>query len=201
MKWLTCEAISHRSWPLCSVPSAAWSKSGALCKGSPTPTRSQYTSEPKILEHIQVCFTTPTEMFWNIWRKLASLHRWGFLWSACGGSLWRLPRCCSFPARQSPAPPPCPGQSGHSPSPGALFPQYPPPAGRQSGRNITERHKNEAPSTVQQLCREKISVLTVVLPIDVITSVEQQEAQNTYSHLIWGMLQSPSYERITSGGQ
>lgn len=137
IKWLTCEVISHRSWPLCSVPSAAWSKSPALCKGSPTPTLSQCTSEPKH-ENTFKYVSTPSNMFWKKWRKkIASLRRWGFLWSVSGGSLWRLPHCCNFPAGQSPAPRPCPGRLRRSPSPGALFLQHPPPVGRERRRKET----------------------------------------------------------------
>lgn len=78
-----------------------------------------------------ICFGKSEE------KKIASLRRWGFLWSVSGGSLWRLPHCCNFPAGQSPAPRPCPGRLRRSPSPGALFLQHPPPVGRERRRKET----------------------------------------------------------------
>lgn len=127
---LTCVEISHRSWPLGSAPSAVWSKSPALCKGSLTPAQSQCMSEPKHENNTFKLPHTNCACFAKIiWRKLASLHRRGFPWSAGGGSLWTPPHCCGSPARQSPAPQLCPGPSVRSPSPAALSPQYPLPAG------------------------------------------------------------------------
>lgn len=122
--------------------------------------RHQHWANIRLCQNIRTHSSMFHHTSWNVlehavWRKLALLHRWGFLWSVSVGSLWKLPHCCSFPARQSPAPRPCPGQSGHSPSPGALFLQHPPPAGweRRSYREVHEG--NEAPDTVQQYCRER----------------------------------------------
>lgn len=132
VKQLTCAVISHRSWPLGSAPSAVWSKSPALCKGSLTPAQSQCMSEPKHENNtFKLPYTNCACFAKIIWRELASLHRWDFPWSGGGGSLWKLPRCCGSPARQSPARPPCPGPSVRSPSPGALSPQYPLPGERK----------------------------------------------------------------------
>lgn len=134
---LTCEARSHRSWFLCNAPSAVWSKSPALCMGSPTPGLSQYRSETS--EHCQTRFITHklkhTAKQW--WKKVAVLHRSGSLPSVCGGSLRKLPHCCGFPGGESPARRPCLGPSGCFPLPAAPSLQCPPPAGgKTSNRKL-----------------------------------------------------------------
>lgn len=145
VKKLTCEAISHKSWSLCNAPSAVWSKSPALCTGSPSPASSQCLSEPKYYDTFKYAESHQLSQAVTLsWKKVASLHRWGFLWSVSGGSLWRRPHYWGSPAGQSPAPRPCPGLSGHSPSPDVLFLQNLPP------------EQNKTGSTVELHCREHI---------------------------------------------
>lgn len=109
-----------------------------------------------------------------IWRELASLHRWGFPWSAGGGSLWMLPRCCGSPARQSPARRPCPGLSVRSPSPAALSPQYPLPAGEKEKKWKKKGMMND------HYKDKKILALHVNLQLNAITNKSQQREHTAF---------------------
>lgn len=171
---LTCVVISHRSWPLGSAPSAVWSISPALCKGSLTPAQSQCTSEPKHENNTFKLPHTNCDCFAKIiWRGVASLHRWGFPWSAGEGSLWMLPRCCGSPARQSPARRPCPGPWARSPSPAALSPQYPLPGG--------EKEKKWKKGKTCVHCKEKkILALNVNLQLNAIPNESQQREHTAF---------------------
>lgn len=139
------------------------------------------------------CFVTIS------WRKLASLHRWGFLWSVSGGSLWRLPHCWGLPARQSPALRPCPGPSGRSPSPGALFLQYPPPAGRNRRRNVTERYRNETAAQWSSTAGRRFLFLLVTFSYTVVTHCWPPGGAQSHptSSEVWYI----HPEELTSGAQ